>query len=63
MPGNLFTAVTIRRRSAAQGCAARSADVRSRDNQPGTISPMDSDLTQGRGSAVVGSSRSERGCE
>ena len=29
MPGNLFTAVTIRRRSAAHGCATAHPDARS----------------------------------
>ena len=49
MPGNLFTAVTIRRRSAAHGCATAHPDARSasdgQDDQVDVGFGQDSGLT------------------
>ena len=49
MPGNLFTAVTIRRRSAAHGCANAHPDARGagdgRDDQVAVVLGQDSGVT------------------
>ena len=51
MPGNLFTAVSVRRRSAAQGCATAHPDARSvgggQDDQVSVGFVQDSEVYRG----------------
>ena len=50
MPGNLFTAVTIRRRSAAHGCAHAHPDARS----AGAVGTIKSTSASGKIRGVTG---------
>ena len=52
MPGNLFTAVTIRRRSAAHGCANAHPDARGAVR--GTVGTIKSPSSSGKIRGVTG---------